>query len=84
MNLLAIYYGHNASLAISSNGKVIYTVSEERYNQLKNYFGFPEISLKKSLLFLKKNNIKVDYVLFVDQYAYTLDLIIKKILKPIP
>ena len=84
MNLLAIYYGHNASLAISSNGKVIYTVSEERYNQLKNYFGFPEISLKKSLLFLKKNNIKVDYVLFVDQYAYTLDLIIKKNFKTHP
>lgn len=84
MNLLAIYYGHNASLAVSTNGRIIYTVSEERYNQKKNYFGFPEICLKKTLLFLNKNNINIDYILFVDKYAYTLDLIIKKNFKTHP
>ena len=84
MNLLAIHYGHNASLSISSNGKIIYTISEERYNQLKNFFGFPEISLKRSLNFINKNNIKIDYILFIDQYGSTLEYILKKKFKTHP
>ena len=45
MYTVSICDGHNASVALSQNGKVIFAISEERLTRKKNYFGWPSFSL---------------------------------------
>lgn len=49
--ILGIYYGHNATAALLKNGVVVACVSEERFNGIKNYLGFPEQSIRWVLTF---------------------------------
>jgi carbamoyltransferase len=39
--ILSIHYGHNATIALSIDGKIVCVVSEERFNRIKNAIGFP-------------------------------------------
>ena len=45
MYILSICDGHNASVALSKNGEVVFAISEERLTREKNYFGWPAVSL---------------------------------------
>ncbi|MEM4270769.1 MAG: carbamoyltransferase C-terminal domain-containing protein [Candidatus Pacearchaeota archaeon] len=45
--VLGIHDGHNAGAALVKNGKVVAAISEERLNNIKNYFGPPLLSIKK-------------------------------------
>lgn len=38
---LGLHYGHNATVAVSENGKIVFCQSEERLNRIKNSTGFP-------------------------------------------
>nr|WP_321404160.1 carbamoyltransferase C-terminal domain-containing protein [uncultured Desulfobacter sp.] len=38
---LGIHYGHNATVAVVENGRLIFCQSEERLNRIKNTTGFP-------------------------------------------
>lgn len=38
---LAIHYGHNASVAVAEDGAIVFAISEERLNRIKNSTGFP-------------------------------------------
>ncbi|MEK7498450.1 MAG: carbamoyltransferase N-terminal domain-containing protein, partial [Patescibacteria group bacterium] len=61
MKILGIYFGHNATVGLMQNGKVIFCQSEERFNRLKNSTGFPE----KTLAYIYKTYGKdIDYVVF--------------------
>ena len=42
---LAVCDGHNASISLSKNGKVEFAISEERLTRVKNYFGWPTMSI---------------------------------------
>ena len=42
MYILGIYNAHNATAAILKDGKVIACVSEERFTNVKNQYGFPK------------------------------------------
>ena len=46
MNILGISYGHNATVALVENGKIVFCQSEERLNRIKNSTGFPKLTLK--------------------------------------
>lgn len=43
---LGIHFGHNATVAVIENGKLIFCQSEERLNRIKNSTGFPHKTLK--------------------------------------
>ena len=45
MYILSISDGHNASVALSKNGQVVFAISEERLTREKNYFGWPAVSI---------------------------------------
>ncbi len=45
--VLGIHDGHNAGAALIKNGQVSAAVSEERINNIKNYFGPPLLSIQK-------------------------------------
>ena len=47
MLILGIHDGHNCGAALVQDGKVIAAISEERLNNIKNYFGPPFLSIKK-------------------------------------
>ena len=42
---LGLHYGHNATVAVSKNGEIIFCQSEERLNRIKNSTGFPTLTL---------------------------------------
>lgn len=42
MYILGVYNGHNATAVLLKSGKVIACASEERFNNIKNFVGFPK------------------------------------------
>lgn len=58
MRIIGVNDGHNASVALSINGKIVFALSEERPKRLKNFWGFPDQSLNYIYEnHCKKNNI---------------------------
>ena len=57
MNTLSIFDGYNASASLMINGEVILALQEERFNEIKNYMGYPYQSVKYCLEYLKENNL---------------------------
>ena len=54
MNILSIQDGYNASASLMVNGKIVLALQEERFNEIKNYTGYPFYSIKYCLDYLKK------------------------------
>lgn len=46
MNIVGVHYGHNATVALVQNGKLVFAMSEERFNRLKNSNGMPVQTLE--------------------------------------
>ncbi len=79
MIFLAIHIGHNATVALSINGKIISVISEERITRIKNFTGFPN----KSIEFIKKKFLnndlsKINKFIFIDKTGQALNYIKKK------
>ena len=55
MNILSIQDGYNASASLMVEGKIILALQEERFNEIKNYTGYPYQSIKYCLEYLKRN-----------------------------
>jgi carbamoyltransferase len=45
MNIIGINDGHNSSVALSMDGKIVFALSEERPSRVKNFWGVPKLSL---------------------------------------
>ena len=74
MYLLGIHDGHNASVALMKDGKIIDAVQEERFKKIKNFGGYPKESIK---YILRKNSLdhdKIDEFVFASQISYYKDL----------
>ena len=72
---LGINDGHNSSASLIIKGKLICSVSEERYSRQKNHFGFPFESVKEVLKFAKIDIKDVDRIAmsskhFIPSYYY--------------
>lgn len=64
-NVLGVYYGHNASVALAKNGEVVFALSEERVRKIKNYTGFPSESYQVLLrTCLSGDPDRIDAVVF--------------------
>ncbi len=58
MKILSIHCGHNATAALLDGDRVVAAISEERFNRLKNYSGFPFESVEWIMKnFLQKSNL---------------------------
>ncbi len=55
--ILSIHDGHNASVAVIYDGRVLFCVSEERLNREKFFWGFPKKSIE---LALKECNLSLN------------------------
>ena len=49
MNILGIHIGHDSSVALIRDGKIIADVAEERFTRTKHYAGLPIRSLEYCL-----------------------------------
>ncbi len=64
MIYLGIYVGHNASAALMQDGKIIYALQEERFTNLKNFYGYPAKSIEYCLEYVKSKNLIIDIAAF--------------------
>lgn len=76
--ILGVYFGHNASVAVAREGRVVFAMAEERTRRLKNYTGFPDQTYALALEhYLGGSPEAVDLVVFPSntnlEYAYFLD-----------
>jgi len=46
MKIVGIHDGHTAAAALSINGRVVAAVQEERFTRIKNWAGFPSLSVQ--------------------------------------
>ena len=58
MNILAVHFGHNATVALVQAGTLVFAMSEERFNRLKNSNGMPVMALD----YVYKNLIKPEQI----------------------
>ena len=60
--VLGIHDGHNAGAALIKDGKVVAAISEERLNNIKNYYGPPLLSITKVLEITRINPADIDLI----------------------
>ncbi len=64
MHILGIHPGHDASVALLKDGKLIFASEEERYSKIKHHFGFPYLSIRSALDFTGLSLDDIDYFAF--------------------
>ena len=60
--VLGIHDGHNAGAALVKNGKVLAAVSEERFLNIKNFSGVPELAIKEVFTIANIEPVAVDVI----------------------
>jgi len=64
MIVLGINVSHGASASLMIDGQVVLCFQEERFNKIKNFVGYPKISIDKCIKFVKKKNLLIDHAAF--------------------
>ena len=64
MIILGINAGHGASAALMINGKIEIVFQEERLTKIKNFQGYPKLSIEKCLKYIVSLNLKIDIAVF--------------------
>ena len=72
MIYLGIQAGHNASAALMQDGKIILALQEERFTNLKNFYGYPGQSVKYCIEYVKTRNLIIDVaaVATIEDYLF--------------
>ncbi len=66
MKIVSIYTGHNATIGYFEDGECKLILHEEKFNNIKNFFGFPELALSYMSRQVKFSDI--DYFSFGQKY----------------
>ena len=62
MNIIGIHDGHDCSIALMVNGKIVYAAQEERFSRLKGDYGFPKKATEDLFKFSKLKPKDIDLV----------------------
>lgn len=57
--VLGVWDGHDASVAIVAQGRLLFALSEERPSRRKRYSGFPALALARALAFARGEGIEL-------------------------
>ena len=78
MIYLGIHGGHNASAALMRDGKIIFALQEERFTNLKNFYGYPFQSVKHCLDYVKSKKLIIDIaaIATIEDYLFFHKLIL--------
>lgn len=67
INVVGIHYGHNATVSLLRNGEIMFCLSEERLNRIKNSTGIPFLALE----YVKKNfGEEIDYYVMTQRFSW--------------
>ncbi len=69
MYILGVYTGHTGTAALLKDGRIISCVSEERFNGIKNYLGFPKEAIKWCLADAGIKASELETVILVGLYG---------------
>ena len=50
---LGIHMGHDASVAVFDDAKILFSIAEERLSRIKHHYGFPILSIIEAFKFLQ-------------------------------
>ena len=76
MNILGINDSHLGTACLIKDGKLEACISEERLNKIKDWAGFPELSIKKVLEITKTKPEEIDLITFgAFQIPFTQELL---------
>jgi len=64
LNIIGIYVGHNATVSLIKDNKLVSAISEEKFTNIKNTCGFPLRSFEYTLREFELDPSNVDYVVF--------------------
>ncbi|HBE01006.1 MAG TPA: carbamoyltransferase [Spirochaetia bacterium] len=82
-NIISIHYGHNCTVGLSQNGKMVCVVSEERFNRIKNATGFPFNAYKYVIEhYLSGNPENIDKITINDELLKGYDFLEKEGFEP--
>ena len=60
ITILGIHDGHNSGATILQDGKIKYSISEERLTRKKNEIGYPKLSIEEVLKLANVNPQNID------------------------
>lgn len=66
MKILGINIGHNSTIAVLEDGKIVFCQSEERFNRIKNSYGLPF----ETIAYIKKHYYPPDYIVINFRWPY--------------
>ena len=66
MKIVSIYTGHNATIGYFEDGECKLILHEEKFHNIKNFYGFPELALSYMSRQVKFSDI--DYFPFGQKY----------------
>lgn len=61
---LGINVSHGASASLMINGEIILAFQEERFNKVKNFMGYPKISIENCIKFVISKKLTIDEAAF--------------------
>ena len=62
MKILGINFGHDASVSINDNGKLLCCIEEEKVSRIKQDFGWPKNAIKRLFSEYKIKKSEIDVV----------------------
>ena len=72
--VLSIHYGHNATVGLIKDGKIVCLISEERLSRIKNATGFPVLAYKHVVeKYLDDNPNSIDLLVINDELLWGFD-----------
>ena len=70
-NILAINDGIGSSIGIFENGEPVFCIEEERFNRVKNWLGYPTLSVQYLCELGKINPEQIDYVVITNERFFS-------------
>ncbi len=78
MKIIGIHDGHDCSVSLMVNGKIVYAAQEERFSRLKGDYGYPKRAIEDMFKFSKLKSSDIDLVAVGSLYLNPVLLKIKR------
>lgn len=69
--VLGIHDGHNSSATLMQDGKVLYSIQEERLSRKKNECGYPKLAINEILRLSNIKSSEIDEIAVASEYMHT-------------
>ena len=71
MIILGIHDGHNCGASLCHNGKIVYSILEERITRKKNDVGFPKLSIINCIKLYGIKYSDIDYAVYSSKFMHS-------------